>query len=557
MSLFSTQRQRDMQAQFDALNRAQAVIEFALDGTILNANENFLQAVGYSLAEIRGKHHSLFIEPAERDSAAYRAFWAKLGRGDHDAGQYRRQAKGGREIWIQASYNPVFDRHGRPRKVVKFATDITVQKARDADLQGQLAAIGKAQAVIEFKLDGTILTANENFLQVLGYRLEDIAGKHHSLFVDTAERDSAGYRAFWAKLERGDYDAGQYRRLAKGGRDVWIQASYNPIMDAAGRPYKVVKFATDVTAQVQATQEMEAAVRDVETVVRAARAHDLTGTISLSGKTGSLRSLCQGVNDLVGTMKDIVQQLRETSGTIAAAASEISASSQELEQRTASQAANIEQTAASSQEITSTVQQNAASAQAANRLAATARDKAEKGGGVVREAVQAVSDIERSAQKIGDIVGLIDEIAFQTNLLALNASVEAARAGEAGKGFAVVAQEVRALAQRSASASKDIKGLIQESNSQVRSGAALVNDTGAALGEIVEAIKQVSDIVAEIAAASQEQATGLDQISSAIGDLERITQQNGTMVEETSASARQLAGRAEELSQLVQGYRIS
>lgn len=239
----------DWRAQIAAISKAQAVIEFELDGTIRTANDNLLQAVGYTLDEIEGKHHSLFVEPAVRDSSEYRAFWAKLGRGEFDAGQYRRLGKGGREIWLQASYNPIMGANGKPCKIVEYAADITAQKGRAADYKGQLAAINKAQAVIEFELDGTIRTANEIFLRTVGYSLDEIKGRHHSLLVEPAVRDSGEYRAFWAKLARGEYDAGQYRRLGKGGQEIWLQASYNPIMDANGRPFKVVEFATDITQQ--------------------------------------------------------------------------------------------------------------------------------------------------------------------------------------------------------------------------------------------------------------------------------------------------------------------
>ncbi|MBP7064355.1 methyl-accepting chemotaxis protein [Ferrovibrio sp.] len=545
-----------MQAQIDAINRVQAVIEFSLDGRVLTANENFLHTMGYGLEEVQNRPHEIFVEPAYRSSAEYRAFWAKLGRGEYDAGQYKRLTKDGREVWLQASYNPILDASGQPYKVVKFATDITAQKARDADYQGQLAAINKAQAVIEFSLDGRILKANDNFLRTMGYDLAEVQNRHHEVFVEPAYRSSAEYRAFWAKLGRGEYDAGQYKRITKDGREVWIQASYNPILDASGRPYKVVKFATDITAQVESSQMMQQAVLEVQDVVNAAKASDLTHRIDMTAKKGEIRSLCSGVNDLISTMAEIIGQLRGASAAIATAAAEISAGSEDLAHRTESQAASIEETAASSQQATATVKQNAANAQTANRLASLARDNADKGGGVVREAVAAVSQIEESSRKIGDIVGLIDEIAFQTNLLALNASVEAARAGEAGKGFAVVAQEVRSLAQRSASASKDIKALIQSSNAQVKTGATLVNDTGAALTDIVGAIKQVSDLIAQIATASAEQAVGLEQINIAINSMDEMTQRNGSLAEQTSSASRNLSAQARDLAELVQRYRI-
>ncbi|WP_341705508.1 methyl-accepting chemotaxis protein [Ferrovibrio sp.] len=544
---------RDHRGLVDAINRVQGMITFALDGTILDANENFLAATGYALAEVKGRHHSLFVEPAYAQSAEYRAFWDKLRRGEYDAGEYRRLGKGGREVWIQASYNPILDRAGKPVKVVKFATDITARKQQTADYDGQLAAIDKAQAVIQFKLDGTIIDANDNFLNTMGYSRDEVQGRHHSMFAEPAQAQSAEYKAFWDKLRRGEYDAGQYKRLGKGGREVWIQASYNPVMDASGRPYKVVKYATDVTTQVKAQLRVRAAVDDV---VAAARRDDLTRRIDLDGMTGEVRALCEGINELLDGMTGIIVGIRDAAETIGSASDEISSGSQDLARRTEAQAASIEETAASMHEITATVKQNAQNAQTANQLAGTARDAAQTGGRVVGDAVAAVSQIEESARKISDIVGLIDEIAFQTNLLALNASVEAARAGEAGKGFAVVAQEVRALAQRSATASKDIKMLISTSNAQVKTGATLVKQTGGSLDDIVAAITRVSDIVAEIAAANREQSTGLEQVNTAVTGMDELTQRNSALVEETSASAQSLATQAASLTALVRRYRI-
>jgi methyl-accepting chemotaxis protein len=272
------------------------------------------------------------------------------------------------------------------------------------------------------------------------------------------------------------------------------------------------------------------------------------------GVFGQLKSSANGMAE---RLREFAGRLTQTTQSVKAASTEISTGSQDLASRTESQAASIEETAASMHEITTTVKQNADNAQAANQLAVAARDTAEKGGNVVADAVRAVTQIEESARKISDIVGLIDEIAFQTNLLALNASVEAARAGEAGKGFAVVAQEVRALAQRSANASKDIKALITDSNAQVKTGAALVNQTGGSLTDIVNAIKKVSDIVAEIAAASREQATGLDQINTAVGSMDEMTQRNAALVEETTAAAQSLNTQAGQLAELVAFFKVA
>ena len=236
-------------AILDALDKSQAMIEFDPNGNILYANENFLGAMGYSLGEVRGKHHSMFVDPKYGASTEYKTFWEDLRRGEFKSEEFQRFAKGGKEIWIQASYNPVKDRSGQVCKVVKYATDITAQKLQNADYAGQIDAIGKSQAVIEFDLQGNILNANNNFLGATGYTLDEIKGQHHSMFVDPAYANSPDYRTFWERLGRGEYLSGEYQRFGKGGKEVWIQASYNPIMDMSGKPFKVVKYATDITAQ--------------------------------------------------------------------------------------------------------------------------------------------------------------------------------------------------------------------------------------------------------------------------------------------------------------------
>jgi len=310
-------RAADFEGQLNAVSKAQAVIEFSLDGKILHANDNFLNTLGYSLSEIKGQHHSMFVDPDFRNSVDYRLFWEKLGRGEYDSGQYRRVGRGGKEIWIQASYNPILDMSGKPFKVVKYATDITQAKMQAADFEGQLNAISKAQAVIEFGLDGKILNANDNFLSTLGYSLSEIKGQHHSMFVDPDFRNSVDYRLFWEKLGRGEYDAGQYKRLGKGGREIWIQASYNPIMDMNGKPFKVVKYATDVTAEVHANKMLRQAVEQAQHVTSAAKDGDLSQRIPLEGKSGPIEVLCSGVNVLMETTAVIFDDVGRVFGALA------------------------------------------------------------------------------------------------------------------------------------------------------------------------------------------------------------------------------------------------
>ena len=546
----------EMQAKLEAIGKTQAIIEFRLDGTILTANENFLRTLGYELAEIQGQHHSMFVEPEYRDSAEYKRFWERLARGEYDSGQYKRLAKGGRTVWIQGSYNPIFGPDGKAFKVVKYATDVTAQVLAEAERKGQLEAINRAQAVIEFTLSGIVLGANDNFLNVLGYRLDEVRGQHHGMFVEPAYRASDDYRRFWEKLARGEFDSGQYKRLGKGGRELWLQASYNPIFDGNGKPVKVVKYATDITAQVRSSHEMQQSVEQTEHIIRAAIDGDLSRRLSSASQSGDLLKMSNAINSLLESVSDIVSRVKNAAREVLRGAEEISQGNANLSQRTEEQSSSLEETASSMEQMTSTVKQNADNAGQANQLATAARDQAEKGGAVVGNAVRAMTEINDSSKKIADIIGVIDEIAFQTNLLALNAAVEAARAGEQGRGFAVVATEVRSLAGRSAKAAKEIKDLIQDSVRKVGDGSLLVTQSGETLEQIVISVKKVSDIVAEIAAASREQSSGIEQVNKAVMQMDQMTQQNAALVEQATAASQSMADQARDLTTMIGKYRV-
>ncbi len=449
-----------------ALDKSQAVIEFNLDGTILGANENFLKAVGYTLDETRGQHHSMFVEPDYRTSEEYTEFWRTLRRGEFQAMQYKRIAKGGKEIWIEASYNPIKDEKGQPYKVVKYATDITERKKQDADFQGQIDAINKSQAVIQFNLDGTILTANENFLGAMGYSLGEIQGKHHSMFVDPSYKNSPAYALFWEELRQGKYQAAQYKRIAKGGREVWIEASYNPIFDLSGKPYKVVKYATDITAQIQA-----------------------------------LENLRQSLGAIDNSMEETNMQC----GAAAAAATQTSANVQSV-------ASGAEELEASIQEIARSMTQSTAAVD--NAMQRTA------------EAEAATAKLAEAARSMTGIVGLIQDIASQINLLSLNATIEAARAGEAGKGFAVVAQEVKSLAHQAAEATdqitREINGM-QEVSGEVVGALGQIRNGVEAVREYVSttagAVEEQSAVSREMSANMQAASGAVSEISSGINKI--------------------------------------
>jgi methyl-accepting chemotaxis protein len=303
-------RQRTLRATLTALDRAQAIIEFDVDGHVVAANGAFLEVMGYPLHEIVGVHHRLFVDPVEAASVEYAEFWSRLRLGDADAGLYRRLAKGGREVWLQSSYNPIRDRRGRVTGIVKFATDVTARRQAEADMQGRLSALDRSQGVIEFALDGTIIEANRNFLDAMGYEINDIAGRHHRIFVDPVEAASDEYRAFWARLRDGEHHAAVYRRLGRGGREVWIQATYNPILDTSGRPVRIVKYATDITAQTAAAQTLQREVVALSAAVMGSAREAARADIMSDGARRSARDGGQVVQDVVRTMETIQGKTR-------------------------------------------------------------------------------------------------------------------------------------------------------------------------------------------------------------------------------------------------------
>jgi methyl-accepting chemotaxis protein len=531
-------RRRDNRSQVDAVKRSMAVIEFDLEGTILDANDRFLQTMGYRIEEIRGKHHRIFVDPAEVVLPAYATFWTRLATGSSEKGQVKRIDKSGKVHWLEATYETLLDPEGRPFKVVKYAFDITDAKNMAADAASQIAAIQKVQAVIEFDPQGNILHANKNFCDVMGYDEAEIRGKPHGIFVDPGYRQSAAYAAFWDGLRAGRAVEDKFERIGKGGRRVHIRASYNPICDAAGHVVKVVKFAIDTTLfQVTADTMLHG--------LKQLAAGDLS--VRLTQNLGDLDAIRAEFNIAIEKVESVIGGVVARSRTIAGETEAITSATNELARRTEHQAATLEESAAALAQLSASVKSAAGMAVAAEQKAARARADTEGSAQVVGEAVKAMDAIADSSRQISSITNVIDDIAFQTNLLALNAGVEAARAGDAGRGFAVVASEVRALAQRSSEAAKEIEHLISASHTQVDQGVKLVGQAGDALRTIQATVTDIHQSVVQISNATQEQATGLAEMNVAVNQLDQATQQNAGMAEQTNASVQSLSLSVQEM----------
>ncbi len=682
----------DYTGQIAAIGKSQAVIEFRMDGTILTANDNFLKTLGYSLDEIKGKHHSLFVDEAYKQSSEYKEFWARLNRGEYQTAEYKRFGKGGKEVWIQASYNPILDLNGKPFKVVKYASDITAEVAKRHEiailslvanetdnsviitdrnelieytnpgftkmtgytfeevkgkrpgdvLQGkstsaeskqqirdavkhrksfyteilnyakngesywvslavnpvfggdgqierfisiqsnvtstkekalessmQLDAISRALAFIEFRMDGTIVTANENFLKTLGYTLDEIKGKHHSLFVDEAYKQSSEYKEFWSKLNRGEYQTAEYKRFGKSGKEVWIQASYNPILDMNGKPFKVVKYATDVTEQVKAKIDMQKKVDIILGVVKAASHGDLTQELTVSG-SDAVGQMGEGLTAFFKALRHSIQQILQNAQSVGASSEELTAISQQMAGNAEETATQAKVVSGASGEVSKSVSIVATGGEqmleSIREIAKNSNESARvaKNAVVVADtANQTISKLGESSVEIGKVIKVITSIAQQTNLLALNATIEAARAGEAGKGFAVVANEVKELAKETAKATEEIGRKIDAIQSDTTSAVQ-------AIGEIGSIINQISDISNSIASAVEEQtattnemgrniseaARGAGEITNNISGVAEAAQNTTSGANDTQAAAKALSEMASQLQTLVGRFKI-
>ncbi len=539
----------------NALNHSLAIIEFDPSGFILTANENFLKTVGYTLPEIQGKHHRIFVSEPEQKGLQYQGFWDNLASGKAFTGQFERIGKNNKSIWIEASYNPVKDKNGHVYKIIKLASDITEKTQQEIESTAKLNAINTSYAVIEFDITGKILIANDNFCNTLGYQLDEIKNQHHRIFVDPEEAKKPEYQQFWQDLAKGKEQSGVFKRISKQGKDIWIQAAYIPIAYDGKQPHKIIKIAADITEQKLNEIELSNMVSEASVVLQNMAKGILTENIH-GHYSDKLESLKQDINLSINNQAQTLNHINEAASSVLNSANEVSIASQGLSQRTQEIVLSVEQTSEKMDTILNQVENTHSKIEQVKENTTEQQTLISSGTKLMNTSLEAMEKIKNSSEEITSIVTLIDSIAFQTNLLALNAAVEAARAGEHGRGFAVVAGEVRNLAQKSAEASKDIKSLIEQSVQQSQDGVNIVLQLSEKLENIQLKSGEITNIIDGVGSLAQEQRLSIQSINQEISNIDASTQENAAFVEQASATAENLSERALDVNEILSQFQL-
>jgi methyl-accepting chemotaxis protein len=563
--------QRELDArmeQIDAINAANVQIEFDANGIIVSASDLFVKALKYTSAkEFIGQHHRIFCDAHYTKTKEYEQFWNNLRNGIAQVGEFRRIAKDGSDIWIQANYTPIKDQNGNVTKVVKLASDITEQKLKNLDYESQLQAIDKSNAVIEFNMDGMVIAANDNFLTALGgYSLNEVKGKHHRMFVDANYARSTEYADFWRKLNNGEFFVGTYTRIDKRGKEVYIQASYNPILDANGKPVKVVKYALDMTEVIRVIKGMA----NGDLSMRCDTSVDNGGLTSeinkaLENLNAVMSNISQG-SEVVAKSSDLLQKkvddMKRNTAEVATAIAQMAKGAQDQAQKTDESSKLVNHVMASANEMETR-------ANLINKAAERGLDSSNQGLKTMKVLVDNMSEIKTSAQQtsqsigvltkrteeIGRTLNVITDIASQTNLLALNAAIEAARAGDAGRGFAVVAEEIRKLAEDSRKSAVEIEKIISDVQKDTTVAGKSIDTMEASVKEGNKSSVEAEKIFQEIASSSEEtfgaskeiQAATITQkesISTVVKNIEQIV----VVSEETAAGTQQVASSSQQMN---------